>query len=181
MRRSRSFVAVSPVFAQQRGSISGRVVDPGGLALPGATVTVTEQNTGFTRTVVTAETGAYPIPNLEPGTYTVTVEMPGFAALKQTDVAVTAGSAITLEFKMQVAGLQEEVIVTGQSPLVETTSNQIGGTPLEPRDRGRAVELPQLHRADAAHSRHDAQSRRVDRSRAGRSWPTARRRSRTST
>ena len=123
-----TLVAVSPVFGQQRGSISGKVIDQGGLALPGATVTITEQGTGFTRTAVTADNGAYLIPNLEPGTYTVTLEMPGFAALKHPDVAVTAGSAITLEFKMQVAGLQEEVLVTGQSPLVETTSNQIGGT-----------------------------------------------------
>jgi hypothetical protein len=123
-----TLAAVSPVLAQQRGSISGKVEDQAGLALPGATVTITEQGTGFTRTAVTAENGAYLIPNLEPGTYTVTLEMPGFAALKQPDVAVTAGSAVTLEFKMQVAGLQEEVVVTGQSPLVETTSNQIGGT-----------------------------------------------------
>jgi hypothetical protein len=121
-------VAVSSVFAQQRGSISGKVIDQGGLALPGATVTITEQATGFTRTAVTAETGAYLIPNLEPGVYTLVLEMPGFAAVKQTDVALTAGSAVTLEFKMQVAGLQEEITVTGQAPLVERTSNQIGGT-----------------------------------------------------
>ncbi len=55
-------------------------LDAGGLPLPGATVTVTEQNTGFTRTVVTAETGAYSVPNLEPGLYTITVEMSGFAS-----------------------------------------------------------------------------------------------------
>ena len=61
-------------FAQQRGSISGKVVDPDGLALPGATVTVKEQNTGFTRTAVTASNGAYTVPNLDPGKYTVTVD-----------------------------------------------------------------------------------------------------------
>ena len=118
----------TPALGQQRGSMTGRVVDAGGLALPGATITITEQNTGFTRTVVTAETGGYSLPNLEPGTYVITVEMPGFAALKQTDVLLTAGMALTQEFKMQVAGVQEAVTVTGQSPLVETTSNQIGGS-----------------------------------------------------
>ena len=69
--------ALSPAFAQQRGSISGKVLDPAGLALPGATVTVTNQNTGFTRTVVTAETGGYSIPSLDPGTYSVAIEMAG--------------------------------------------------------------------------------------------------------
>jgi hypothetical protein len=117
-----------PVFGQQRGSITGRVVDAAGLAMPGATVTVTEQNTGYTRTVVTAETGGYQIPNLDPGTYTIAVEMSGFATTKQTDLLLTAGQAVTLEVKMQVAGLQEQLVVTAESPLVETTSNQIGGT-----------------------------------------------------
>src|SRR5687768_208808 len=80
-----------PAAAQQRGSIAGRIVDAGGLPLPGASVTVTEQNTGFTRTVVTAETGAYSVPNLEPGLYTISVEMSGFATIKQADLRLTSG------------------------------------------------------------------------------------------
>lgn len=120
--------AASPARAQQRGSINGRVVDPDGLALPGASVTLTEQNTGFTRTVVTATTGAFTLTSLEPGTYTLTIEMPGFAALKRPDVLLTAGATVALDFKMQVAGLAEDVVVTGQAPLIETSSNQIGGT-----------------------------------------------------
>jgi hypothetical protein len=117
-----------PLSAQQRGSVSGRVVDTGGLVLPGATVTVTEEATGFTRMVVTASTGTYAVPNLEPGIYTVTIEMPGFASMKRPGVTLTAGAAITLEFQMQVAGVAEEVVVTGESPLIATTSNQIGGS-----------------------------------------------------
>lgn len=57
-----------PALAQQRGSISGKVMDPAGLALPGATLTVTDQNTGFTRMVVSAATGAYSVPSLSPAT-----------------------------------------------------------------------------------------------------------------
>ena len=121
-------VAVSTALAQQRGSISGRVLDPDGLVLPGATVTATDKRTGFSRTVVTEGNGTFSIPNLEPGTYTVTVEMPGFGTTTRPDMALTSGSAITLELKMQVAGLQEEVLVTGESPLVERTSNTVGGT-----------------------------------------------------
>ena len=66
------FLTAAPLLAQQQASISGKLVDPDGLVLPGATVTVTEQNTGFSRNVVTAETGAYAVPNLTPGTYTGT-------------------------------------------------------------------------------------------------------------
>jgi hypothetical protein len=123
-----SLLAAAPLFAQQQGSISGKVIDPDGLVLPGATVTVTEQNTGFSRNVVTAQTGAYTIPNLTPGTYTLTVEMPGFGSLKRTDLLLTAGLEMVVDLKMQVGGVQEQVTVTGQSPLVERTSNKIGGT-----------------------------------------------------
>ena len=122
------WVAIAPALAQQRGSVGGKVLDAGGLAMPGATVTLTEQNTGFTRTVVTAENGAFTVPNLDRGTYTVTVEMAGFAPLKRADLLVNAGQEITLDFTLQVAGVQEEVQVTGEIPLVERTSNKIGGT-----------------------------------------------------
>jgi hypothetical protein len=120
--------SVLPAAAQQRGSITGKVVDAAGLVLPGATVTVTEQATGFNRTVVTEETGAYAMPNLDPGTYTVVVEMSGFSTLKRPDVPLTAGSALTIEFKLEIASVQQEIVVTAQSPLVQVTNNQIGGS-----------------------------------------------------
>ena len=121
-------VATIPAAGQQRGSVGGNVLDSDGLGIPGATVTVTEQNTGFNRTVVTAETGAYLVPSLDPGVYTVVVELPGFASKKQPDLTLTAGSAITLDLTLQVAGLLEQVVVTSEVPLVQTSTNQIGGS-----------------------------------------------------
>jgi hypothetical protein len=120
-------LTATPVVGQQRGSISGRVIDPSGLVLPGVTVTVTEQNTGFIRTVVTAENGAYAVPNLDPGTYTIVAELSGFAPLSRKDVALTAGLELPLELKMQLAGVAEELVVTGEAPLVDRSSNRIGG------------------------------------------------------
>src|SRR6185436_15813132 len=117
-----------PALAQQQASISGRVVDASGLGLPGATVTVTSQSTGFTRTVVSAETGGYAVPNLEPGIYTVLIELPGFSSVRRPDVQLTAGSALTFEFRMDIAAIEQEVVVTAEAPLVETTSNQLGGS-----------------------------------------------------
>ena len=63
---------------------------------------------------------------------------------------------------MQVAGVQEDVVVTAEAPLVQTTQQSARRQPLEPRDRRRAVELPQLHRADAARARHHAEPGGVD-------------------
>jgi hypothetical protein len=119
--------AVLPAFAQQRGTIAGMVLDPAGLALPGATVVVTNTGTGFTREATTAGTGAYSVPNLEPGTYDVSVTMPGFGDAVRTGVVLAPGASIALELKMSVAGVEEKLVVTGESPLVERTSNQIGG------------------------------------------------------
>ena len=159
-----AFVAVpSSALAQQRGSISGRVLDPDGLALPGATVVVTNVGTGFTREAITAETGAYSVPNLEPGTY----DRRGLdGRLRQRHPHRTwcsaPGSTITLELKLTVAGVQENLVVTGESPLVERTSNQIGGS----LSRREIEEVPSNFRnftgADPAHSRHDAQPGDVD-------------------
>ena len=123
-----ALLAPGAAFAQQRGSVSGKVVDPDGLALPGATVTVKEQNTGITRTATTASTGAYTIPNVEPGTYTISVTMPGFSTVTRKDQHVTAGAALTLELKLLGVGLEEAITVEGQAPLVETTKSAVGGT-----------------------------------------------------
>ena len=122
------FATFSPAMAQQRGSISGKVLDQAGLALPGATVTVTAERTGFTRTVVSAANGAYSVPNLDPDVYLLHVELVGLVAPKLQPMNLTAGSALTVDVKMLVAGVTEDVLVTGQAPLVEKTSNQIGGS-----------------------------------------------------
>ncbi len=118
----------APALAQQRASVSGHVFDPEGLALPGATVTLVEQSTGFSRTVVSAETGGYSVPNLTPGVYSLTVEMEGFGAVKRADLALTAGAEMTIDMKMQMAGVMEAVTVMAEAPLVERNSNKIGGS-----------------------------------------------------
>jgi hypothetical protein len=118
----------APAWAQQLVTITGKVVDPSGLAMPGTTVVVTEQSTGFTRTVVTAETGGFTLPNLQPGTYTVTFQMQGFADFIRRDVQVSAGGSTSIDVTLQPAGVQEAVDVTAQAPLVERTSNTVGGS-----------------------------------------------------
>ena len=119
---------VVSAVAQQQTSVGGRVVDASGLGLPGATVTVTSQSTGFVRTVVTAETGGYTVSNLEPGVYSILIELPGFTTVRRPDVQLTAGSVLTFEFSMDIAAIEQEIVVTAEAALVETTTNQLGGS-----------------------------------------------------
>ncbi len=123
------FVAVAPSgFAQQRGSISGKVVDPDGLALPGVTVTVTNEDTGVVRRVVSEAAGAYSVTNVEPGTYTVSAELAGFGTIRRPNVTLLAGDEMIMDLKLALAGVEENLTVTAAAPLVERTNNRIGGT-----------------------------------------------------
>jgi hypothetical protein len=134
MRTTRAFVVgillLLPVaaLAQQNAEINGKVLDPDGLPLPGATVTIANAGTGLTRSVTAGTGGTYVIGLLPPGTYAITVVMDGFSNLERPGVTLLAGARLTFDWKMQIAGLQETLTVTGESPLVERTSNVIGAT-----------------------------------------------------
>src|SRR5205809_2568730 len=113
-----SFVAVclcvctAAAYAQvPTGTISGRVVDQGGGGVPGATVTATSPNLQGERTVVTSMYGAYSIPVLPPGDYTVTFELSGFQPItRHTSVAPT--QTVPLDVTLAVGGVQENVTVS---------------------------------------------------------------------
>ena len=71
----------SPAFAQSTGTISGRITDQSGLAMPGVSIVATNTATGIARDTVTNEQGLYSMAALQPGTYDVKVELAGFAMM----------------------------------------------------------------------------------------------------
>jgi hypothetical protein len=97
------------------GTISGTVKDPTGAVIPGVEVTITEQDTGISRVVLTDDEGFYTAPNVPVGTYTVSASMPGFkpAAVKDVKVDIRANRVINLV--LEVGELTEEVTVTSAS------------------------------------------------------------------
>src|SRR5687768_2389465 len=101
--------------------INGRVVDTQGGVLPGVTVTATNPETGYNRTVVTNEEGVFVLPLLPPGVYEVTVELAGFGTFRQM-VRSTVGATSTLNPTLQPAGVQESVTVRAEAPVIETTA-----------------------------------------------------------
>src|SRR5919201_3538754 len=99
--------------------IVGRVTDSSGAVLPGATVTIENQATHDVRTAPTNETGDYLFNLLPIGTYTVTVELQGFAS-QTTRVMLSAGDRVRFDPKLQLGQVQESVLVTAESPLLQT-------------------------------------------------------------
>src|SRR6185503_9963728 len=114
-----------PAWAQETtGTVKGRIADAQGLAVPGATVTVT--GTQGTETTVTDGEGRFTIPFLTPGVYNVRAELQGFKAVEQKDVAVGLGRVVEIPLKMEIGGLTETVQVTATTPLVDATTTTSG-------------------------------------------------------
>ena len=120
-------LTATPVFAQGgTADISGTVFDQAKAVLPGATVTVISESTGQQRTAVTAADGRFSLPTLLPGVYTVVAELPGFQTTTQKGLILAVGQEVGLNLTLQLAGVQESVTVTAETPLVEATSSRIG-------------------------------------------------------
>jgi hypothetical protein len=112
--------------AQTGGTLQGAVLDDQGLALPGATVTLTNTETGWSRALVTDVDGRYRAPALPPGIYEIKAELSGFAVAVRNRVPLTLGQELTINMALKVATLEETITVTGEAPLIETTSTTLG-------------------------------------------------------
>ena len=120
--------AVRPALAGQGQSsaVQGRVVDESGAALPGVVVLVTHQGSGTFRQVVSNPDGSYFVTGILPGPYRITAELTGFKKYERPDVLLTVGNTATLDITLGLGGVEESVTVTGESPLIDVTSKQIG-------------------------------------------------------
>ena len=145
------FLSSSAAFCQSfRGSIRGKVVDPSGSAISGATVTAKNIGTGIERKVTTGDDGGYVLAELPAGTYTVTAQSAGLSPAAQ-NVVVNIGLDTTADFDLtRVEKRQEQVTVTEEAPVIETTRDVLGEVverqlvselPLNGRDFGKLVAL----------------------------------------
>ncbi len=107
-------------------TITGLITDPSHAAVPGATVEVVNENTGFSKTATAPEGGEFTFNFLPIGSYTVTVHASGFEKSQRKAVMVVAGEVLRLDLQLQLGNLNESVSVTGETPLIETeTSNKL--------------------------------------------------------
>jgi hypothetical protein len=110
-----------------RGTILGTVTDPNGAVVPLATVTAKNAFTGIERSTVTDDSGNYSIPELQTGTYEVTVQKSGFQDSKVTGAVVEVSAEKRVDVVMAVAGSQATVVIASATQ-VETTTTTLGGT-----------------------------------------------------
>ncbi len=118
---------VSGAAAQDfRGAITGRVHDRSGAVLPGVTVTATNVATNVGSTATTNSEGLFTIPYLTPGNYTVVAELSGFKKAVREGLEVRVGDRLVVDMSLEVGQVEETVLVTAQSPLLEMGSASAG-------------------------------------------------------
>jgi Carboxypeptidase regulatory-like domain len=118
------------VFGQgATGTINGRVNDQSGAAIVGAQISVTNTGTSIVRTSVSNTQGLYTLTALQPGTYDIKVDTPGFATSERKGVTLLSDSTLSLDFAMGLASAKQQVTVeSGATPLVETAESSVNAS-----------------------------------------------------
>jgi hypothetical protein len=119
-------LAASPLTAQDfRGRINGTVTDNTGAVLPGVSVTASSPALIQPQVQVTGADGSFRFLALPPGTYDIAFELLGFQNVKREGIRVVINQTLTVDQQLQVATLQETVTVTGESPIVDTSTTTL--------------------------------------------------------
>ncbi len=100
---------------------------PRGGILPGATIVSMDMDTGMGYTLLTNAAGAYVFPSLPPGPYKVTVSMSGFETYVRDGLILKTGLTLSVDANLPLAGIQETLTVTGDTPLIQTRESKVGG------------------------------------------------------
>jgi hypothetical protein len=110
------------------GTILGTVTDSSGSVIQNAKVTVVNEGTGLTRTVEADSNGEYTIPSLPTGRYTIMTEMAGFKALALSNIELGVDQRARMDLKLEVGAMTESVSVEATTPLLQTSSSELGTT-----------------------------------------------------
>jgi len=120
-------VALATASAQElRGRIDGAVTDNTGGVLPGVTVTVSGPALIQPQVTVTGADGSYRFPALPTGVYTLVFELPGFQTVRREELRVVLATTITINTQLPLAGVEETLTITGESPVVDVKNTNVG-------------------------------------------------------
>ena len=107
-------------------AVRGTVQDETAAVIPGATITVINEDTGLTRTGITDGEGRFRVPNLQPGTYQIRGELVGFKTVVRRGITLAVQDDVMVNLTLEIGEVSEEVVVTGAAPLVSTTRGSMG-------------------------------------------------------
>ena len=139
-----SFAVAGSAAAQAvRATVLGTVTDRTGGVLPGATVTVTNTETGVVQSTVADSQGRYAVTDLLPGAYTVEVSLSGFQTVVRQGIRLVVGTQAVVDFTLGPSAVQETITVTADAPVVDTVSVALG-TVIEQKQM---AELPLIDRS----------------------------------
>src|SRR5436309_778835 len=119
-------------------TITGTVTDQSGAAVPGATVTLKNTDTGISRTAQTAENGKYEALSLPAGSYEISAALTGFRTVVHTGISLTVGQNAVVDFALQIGQVNESVTVTGEIAQIETTTATVANVV----DEKKVTDLP---------------------------------------
>jgi hypothetical protein len=123
------FVPSAALFGQAvSATLTGAVTDVTGGVLPGATVVITEVNTGIVRRVTTSDAGIYTQPYLPPGLYRVEVERDGFKKFVREGIVINVASTVRVDVTLEPGAVTEVVNVTAETPLLQTDRADVSRT-----------------------------------------------------
>lgn len=129
-------LSTGTIFAQtSRGTLTGTVRDPSGAVVADATVTIAQTSTGVSRSTTSNSAGIFRFDAVDLGTYTVSVQAPGFAIARKSGVEVQAARVIDLDFQLQVGSSSQEVMVEASAAEVALqTTEQVRGQNISERN-----------------------------------------------
>lgn len=122
----------------QTATVSGRIADPTGAAVAGASVSITNTNTGTARRSATNEQGLYTIPLLQPGDYAIRIEGQGFRSIVRTGIRLDTNQSAEFDFVLELGTVSDSINISGETPLVSVNDATVGKV----IDRQRIADLP---------------------------------------
>ena len=117
--------AVQIGFAQN-AEITGQITDSTGAVIAGASVTVTNDDTGIQYKTSSNDEGYYTVPLLKPGTYHIGVQSENFRPVARTGIKLDVGRVARIDFQLEVGAVTETIEVSGAAPLIETEATSLG-------------------------------------------------------
>src|SRR5215470_6288931 len=133
-----AIMSVATAIGQTTGTITGTVADQSGAAVPGATVTLKNTDTGISRTTLTSENGKYEALSLPAGTYEISASLTGFRMVVRTGINLKVGQNAVVDFALQVGEVSQSLTVTGDIAQIETTTATVANVV----DEKKVTDLP---------------------------------------